>query len=179
MGLGLITLWSIFKVKKCSREIVLLFSLFVFAQSLYMFYQSEHKLILLGTLFYLPMASFLCLLWGEELESSLFNPNFYKNQIYKKDKYPFRATLKDAQGREYVTQLTNWDEYSCFACVRPYEKGLRGLVNMRVSFLGREFMALGQVMTGYADGFGIKFTKKRGEKRIGPRLGGFLRYNDG
>lgn len=169
LGLGLVALWSIFKMKRYSKEIIPLFGLFIFFKSFYMFYESGHKVILLGTFVYLPMAFLLYLLWVEELGSSLLNPNFYKNQLYRKDKYPFWLTLTDNKGREYAGQLTNWDEYSCFTCIKPYKKGLRGLVNITVHFLGRKFVAQGLVMTGYDDGLGIKFVQG-GEKK-GSTLG--------
>ena len=153
--------WSIFFVKKWSEKVFFVFILLVFSKLLYLFYQTGDKVILLGAFFHLFISFLLYLLWKEELKSSVFNPNFYSNQLYKKDRYNFKVTVCDQAGKIHSGFLTNWDEYSCFLSLdENSKKNIRGLVKISMKFLGREFQAAGHIMTWYANGFGIRFEKK-------------------
>ena len=169
--LGLVVVWSIFSMKRFVKGMFLIFTFIIFLQSFYTFYQTENKIVLFATFFYLLVSFFFYLFLTEELDSSIFNPNFKKNQLYKKDKYNFNVTIKNKKGICFDAILTNWDEDSCFVCVKQAAspKDLNGLVCITVNFLEKKFSAMGRIMTSYVDGYGIRFVRK-GEKK-GSTLG--------
>ena len=162
--------WSTFLVKTFSKMLFPLFFFLVSVKSALVFYQEGNKVVLIGTFFYVVAAFALWVLWVRELDSSVFNPNYRDNQVSGKNRYNLRVGIRNDKDVEYRGFLTNCDEFSCFAYLKGGNaKELRGLVQVHVNFLGKEFHALGRVVTEYADGFGIKLVGD-GQKR-GMRLG--------
>ncbi len=166
--IGIYTIWSIFCIKAWSGRVFLLFALFILANSFFAFYQTGNKIILLGTCFYLICSLFLYLVWLEELNSSMFNPNFYKNQLHKKNKYNLNVKIQKTNGEEYEGFLTNLDEYSCFVCLKNKAKITRmtGYVKMTLFLLGKNFHITGQIMTRCFGGLGVLLSKN-GKKKKG------------
>ena len=166
----LCTAWSVFFVKKFSKILFLFFISLVSMKSSLVFYQEGNKVVLIGMFFYVVTAFVLWVFWVRELDSSVFNPNYRENQVSGKNRYNLRVGIKNAKDVEYRGFLTNCDEFSCFAHLKGGNaRELKGLVSINVSFLGKEFHALGRVVTEYADGFGIKLVES-GQKQ-GMHLG--------
>ena len=165
--IGLYTIWSVFFLRALSGRVFLFFILFISAKSFFVFYQTDNKVILLGTCIYLILSLFLHLVWLEELHCSMFNPNFYKNQLHKRNKYNINVKIQKANGEEYEGFLTNWDEYSCFLRLKNKEKiqKIMGHVKMTVFLLGKDFHTKGQIMTRYFDGLGILLLQREKKKK--------------
>ena len=154
---------SVFQAKKWSKMALLVLVIWICSESFYSFYQTQNKVVLLGTFFYSIMSFLILLLWREELKSSVFNPNFSKNQLHRKDKYNLPVKIT-GQKNEYGGVLTNWDKDSCFIHIENKKQAvlaLKGWVKVTMNFLGKDFCAMGQVMTKYSDGFGIRFGEKK------------------
>ena len=161
--LSFITAWSIFSIKIISRKLLLFLTACIVIYSCFIFYETNSKIVLLGTCFYGIFALFLNLLWYEELNSCMFNPNFYDNQLYKKNKYNLNVKIQQSNGDEYEGFLTNWNEYSCFIYVTNKDKikALTGLVKITVFLLEKDFHTTGKIMTRYFNGLGILLLKDR------------------
>ena len=118
-----------------------------------------NKIIVIALFCYLVIAYFFYQLFSYYLSLASLNQNFSTQDLFEPMLLKINCTVK-IQDKEIAGYLTNWDEEGCFV-VLDDKQGIKGKVEVLVSFKGRIFQQEGEVVAQSLDssGLGIKFGR--------------------
>lgn len=160
--LFLVTLISIFYAKKSSKYISILFFVYISGNSFYYFLLFNNKIVLTFSILYLIVSYIFYFFLKEELETSVFAPKYYENQLSKKQIYDLKVAVQS--GKNYREGfLTNCDTSGCFIYFGDELKAFfkkNTDVSLVFYYLGCEFFATGELITKFGGGYGVSIKEK-------------------
>lgn len=156
-----LTFISIFKAWRVSRFFLALFVSIIAFKGITFFFIKFDKMILALDFAFIVVGFLFCLFWWMKLNESIYRPGFTRNDIGKRSEYDFPVIITLGTDEIYRGYLTNWDEVGCFVNIENSVEHLVGEVLVSIEKFGRKFTHRGRVMTGYAEGVGIKFNDQQ------------------
>jgi hypothetical protein len=156
-GLFLLTILSIFKLKKVSKLMFVLTSVIMIALTIDAIIFSFSKMILIILFFYTVIAYYNFQFLKTELKESYYNPKFSKQWLFNPMLYKFECVLVKGD-KSYKGYLTNWNENGCYVHLDE-PKSLKGKFEVKIELDGKEFINKGFVVSSKKgnDGIGLKF----------------------
>jgi hypothetical protein len=159
VGIGVATIVSLFFVKKISKYLLAIFALFVFYKTFSVFLIKYEKIQLVLNVIYIVIAYNMILLLDEELERSIYRPNYFASSLdvedYKTVKVEFYDGNKSVEGF-----ITSYDDEG-FVVKLTRENKLSGKVHFKIVFENHDFEDFGVVSVKYKGGYGIKVSARK------------------
>ena len=164
IALMAITAFSVLKVKNWSTYLFVAFTVWIFYQSVSLFFVSFNKLTLLLTFIYLICSFYFYLFWQLELKGAAYCPGYSPNDM-RQSEYDLKVQIEiDKGGRKFRGYLTNWDVSSCFVALEDELESKSSQINLLMEFENKIFYQKGEIVAHYGHGIGIKFLRNKIEK---------------
>lgn len=132
-----------------------------------LFFEGFDKVLLLLNFVYISCAFYFYQLIILELEEAFYNPNFTKRDLSVIGKLQNVKII--AEGQQIEGLVTNMDKGSLFIKTDGPQLQLPQKVKIEVQYLGRPFFIIGNIMTSYSNGVGLKI--ENGENSSNNDLG--------
>ncbi len=159
--LGLFTIALVFKGKKYSDRVLLLFLCCVVVKNFFLLASSFNKMILVLNFLYLSFAFYFYMSWDVEISKACFNPRFSKNDLEKTTRFLIDGKLLDLQENVLdEVKISNIDEHSCFIILNN-EKAINSIHRHKEFILytnleGVEFYSRARLTAVYGQGLGFE-----------------------
>ena len=159
IALAFITMFNLFRVKKVSKILLFLFCIIITVMTFNIFLESYDKFILIYNFIYLLSSYYFYSLLTLEMKEAVYEPGYRSNQIGDRRSYNIKVTIEGKAFKTLEGKITNWNKGSCFIALDEKPQSISGKVNIVFEYENREFEQVGQVVTSYENGFGIKFIE--------------------
>lgn len=163
---SVVAAWRMSKLATIMTTVLVICSLSV---AMTMALQELNKIILLMSFVYAVTSYYLVMLYRVETGSAPYNPLYSQQTIGRLSEYDLPCFVYSGD-HAYQGQLTNWDENGCFISLTPGEGGLADLredIRIEVRLDGHIFEQIGEVVSTYERGVGIRFTSSAEERDTG------------
>ena len=154
----ILTFFSIYWGTRFSSFFFVSFCLLILGESFLFLLKNFDKLILVLIFFHAICSMYFLLFWKLEQQEAIYCPSFDKNFIGKLSEYNLKVEVESPSG-QLRGILTNWDTKGCFFSLSHPHRQLKGKIRFKILFEGFEFQCQGQVVTKYAEGYGIRLIK--------------------
>ncbi len=158
MASFMISFVSIYWFTRFSSLFFTAFCLIILGESFFFLLKNFDKLILVLIFFYAICSTYFLLFWKLERQEAIYCPSFDKSFIGKLSEYNLEIEL-DGPDAPIRGMLTNWDEKGCFFVISTPHRPLKKKIRFKILFEGFQFQCQGQVVTKYANGYGVRLEK--------------------
>ena len=165
--LMLVSLVSIFKMKKWSLYLFTIFVGWISFNCLSVFFESFDKLILILGFAYIVCSFYFYLFLKMELQEVFYCPGHSLNNIGKKSEHSINAQIEFKDGSKANGYLSNWGKEGCFIVLEKKFAKKKRSVTLSIDFEEQKFREKGEIVTGYGEGIGVKFANVDIEGKYG------------
>ena len=159
--IGFLALFWVFKFKKFSHLLLLLFIVMVVIKSFFYLSFSFNKLVLGLNFIYVLFAFYFFTVWELFCLEAANNPNFSANDLEKKIRFDIEGTM-NVREEQLTFYLTNIDSNSCFVLFEDFSKAqlkLNELVHIQINYEGVFFESNAKCISLYDKGCGFSFKE--------------------
>jgi len=163
LGLVVLTVFTILKVKKHSDKLLLLVLVLITGKNFILLSSSFNKFVLVLNFLYLLFAFYFFVTWELQINKASYNPLFSRYDLEKTTRFQIKGKLKGDTLPETDVLITNIDENSCFLILvndisklDPKEKFV-----LVTNYEGILFEQEATVVSSYDQGLGMEFLKSK------------------
>jgi len=162
-----LTALTVFSLKKISKFFFIISSLGVIYYTVINLNLDFSKLILIILFIYLLVSYYYFYLLDIELNQSIYNPNFKKNDLFKPMLMEIRVTIK-SNNKDCSGYLTNWDESGCFIYLEEELDNNSKIIELHLQLRGKVFIQKSVLATQAGDNraVGVRFINEKMDKNI-------------
>lgn len=165
LGVSLVTIYMILKIKKHSDKMLLLCLTLIAGKNFIMLAASFNKLILGLNFVYLIFAFYFFVTWELEIAKASFNPLFTRRDLEKDTRFHLKGQIENVtKGSVIDVFVTNIDENGCFALISATSDTGTKLESsdqyrLKANYEGVEFIQEAQLISRYDRGVGLEFKR--------------------
>lgn len=159
--------FCLYNCLKVSRIVFPIFAIVITLKSGILFFEGFDKVLLLLNFVYISCAFYFYQLIILELEEAFYNPQFTKRDLTVNGKLQNVKII--TEGEKVDALVTNLDKGSLFVKTSRPVLQISQRIRIEVDYLGRSFQIIGNIMTSYAGGVGVKI--ENGENTSNNDLG--------
>lgn len=167
LGISLVTIYMVSKVKKHSDKTLLLCLVMITGKNFIMLAASFNKLILGLNFVYLIFAFYFFVTWELEIAKASFNPKFTKRDLEKETRFQLSGVIENvSSGTLTDVFITNIDERGCFALISSSNDPINKLESsaqyrLKITYEEVEFINKAQLVSRYDKGVGLEFVQSQ------------------
>lgn len=158
---------TVFTFKRLSKIVFFLNSIGVVFYSVINLNTEFSKLVLIILFLYLLVSYYYFYLLDIELNQAIYNPNYFKNDLFKPMLMEIKAEL-ETKNKNLAGYLTNWDENGCFIYLQDELEGNIKEVDLSLTLNGKVFKQ-GSILASVSKdkkGIGLRFVNDKANMNI-------------
>lgn len=162
----LITIISVYRVKKYSIYLFLITGIVITFESFKLLKVDFDKMLLVLNSFYIIWLYYFYQILNLELSESFYNPNFSTNEMFDPILLKINGDIELPDGKTYSGRIVNWSESGVFIKLDNPYKIINKKVKVKIKFNSEDFITSAKLVSRSSDNSSYGFKILDNEKKV-------------